>query len=271
MKFAFPIGTPDTMGPMMAYQGDIDKIVENLKAIGYSGLELFVREPKDIDIISFSKLIERSGLDVPVIGTGSVVNEDKLTLTDKKPEIRKAAIKRIKEIIDFAELFGAQVSVGKVRGDIDLEQKEKSWEWMRQALYELCEYGYQKGININIEPQNKTIINNLNSTVETLEWIESIDLPNLYIMLDVYHMNIEDKSIIESLMKAKEKNIHMHFADDNRGVPGSGNINFMEIMETLKTLDYKGYISMEISQLPDSFTAAKKSLEYMNSIYRKTL
>lgn len=65
-------------------------------------------------------------------------------------------------------------------------------------------------------------MNNLNMTVETLAFIETLNITNLCIILDFYHMNKADPSIIASLYKVKEKLIFVHAADDNRKSPGLG-------------------------------------------------
>lgn len=265
MKFAFTVGTPDTRGPMFAYQGQLRKIMEDLKSIGYDGIEPFVRDPKDMDIREFVNLVEKTGLEVAIVGTAPIL-EDKLTLTDNSAEVRKAAITRIKEIVDFATIFGAKVNIGKSRGSFPQAKMDEGWKWLQQGMEELCEYAEKKGSAIAIEPQNKKNLNNLNTTQEALQWIESTGIGNLLILLDTFHMNVEDISIVASLVEASAKNCHIHIADSNRGIPGQGSINFIEILKILKALKYDGYLSLEIIQLPDSTTAARKSWNYLNLI-----
>jgi len=82
-------------------------------------------------------------------------------------------------------------------------------------------------------------------------------------MLDVYHMNIEDKSIIASFIEAIDYCYHIHFADATRRYPGTGQIDFLNIMRALKALKYDGFISLEVMQKPDQYTAASRSIEYL--------
>ena len=265
MKVAYTIGTPDTKGPMFAWQGELPKIMEELKSIGYDGIEPFVRNPKDMDIGNFVKLVEKTGLEVAAVGTAPIL-EDKLSLTDNSAEIRAAAIARVKEIVDFASIFGAKVNIGKSRGNFPPDKMDEGWKWLRHGIEEICVYAVGKGISIAIEPQNKMNINNLNTTQDGLKWIESTGISNLNILLDTFHMNVEDKSIIASLVEAGARNSHMHLADSNRGIPGQGNIDFIEILRVLKGLKYDGYLSFEIAQLPNSSVAARKSWEYLKFV-----
>jgi len=268
MKLAYAIGTPDTNSKMLAYCGKTEDVLASLKEIGYAGLELFVRDPKSMDVQLFSHLVERYGFEVPAIGTGPVVSEDKLTFASNDESVRVAAIERTKSIIDFAALFQSQVNIGKLRGDIQKSNENQSREWMKYAFETVCEYAGTKGIDITFEPQNRFVINNLNTTQQAIAWIRELNIPNLYMMMDLFHMNIEDKSIVTSIIEAKNYNIHLHFTDNNRGVPGTGHIDFVEIIRVLKALNYNRYISIEIDQIPDSYHAAKESFEYLNNIIK---
>ncbi|MGI6451319.1 MAG: sugar phosphate isomerase/epimerase family protein [Desulfitobacteriia bacterium] len=268
MKIAYTVGMPGTKGPMFAYQGDLQEILEKLKAIGYDGIEPFIRDPKIIDLASFHRLLEKTGLEVAAVGTAPIGTEDKLTLTDCSPHIRQAAIQRAKELVDFAAIFGCNVNIGKFRGNFPANQAEEAWQWLRQGIEEICEHAATKGISVSLEPQNKNNLNNINTTQEGLAWIKKMGISNLFLMLDTYHMAAEDDSLLEGLLEAKDYINHMHIADSERGIPGQGSINIGEIIKTLKDFGYSGYLSVEIAQKPDSLTAARMSWEYLDAIRR---
>lgn len=266
MKIAYSVGMPDTKGPMFAWLGNLQEIMENLKAIGYDGLEAYVRDPKDFDVSYFVKLVEKTGLEVAAIGTAPISNEDKLTLTDRSYEVRSAAISRAKELVDLAAIFGTQVNIGKFRGNLPADQREEGWKWLQEGIGEICGYAASKGLSVALEPQNKTNLNNLNNTREGLNWIKSTDISNLKIMLDTYHMHVEDPSIAAALVESRDYLSHMHIADSDRCYPGHGAINFPEVLRVLQAIGYEGFLSMEIANKPDALTAARKSFEYLNFI-----
>jgi sugar phosphate isomerase/epimerase len=83
-------------------------------------------------------------------------------------------------------------------------------------------------------------------------------------MLDVYHMSYEDESISLGLVKAKNRLLHLHFADSNRGAPGQGKFNFEDIMKTLHSIQYNGYLSMEVSYEIDRYDEAKEAVDYLS-------
>lgn len=269
MKLAYPVGTPETKKKMMAYQGNFEDICVNLKEIGYKGLELCVRNPQEFPMQEIEGTIDRHGLEVAAIGTGPVVAEDKLTFCALDKETRYAAIERSKRIIDFAAHFSAQVIIGKLRGDLQPGNMEGSRQWMKDAFVEVCEYAQLQNVNITIEPQSRFAVNNLNNTRQTLEWMKEIKAPNLFMMQDTFHMNIEEASMPASLIDAGARNLHMHFAENNRGIPGTGHIDFNDLVKVLESIGYNHYISLEIAQLPNSLTAAQASFTYLDSLLAK--
>lgn len=86
------------------------------------------------------------------------------------------------------------------------------------------------------------------------------------ILIDTFHMNIEEASIYESIKKSKDYITHVHIADSNRWAPGSGHLDFTRIITTLKEIGYPGYLSAEILPLPDPVSAARLAIEYLKEI-----
>jgi len=99
---------------------------------------------------------------------------------------------------------------------------------------------------LGIEPLNRYESDFINTVDEGLRLCELIDHPNVGLLLDVYHMNIEEKNMCQSIEKARHKLFHFQVAENDRGVPGSGSINWPEIFSTLKKINYKGHVSLEM-------------------------
>lgn len=271
MKLAYTVCTPDTSGNYPAYRGELKEMFSSLKEIGYQGVEAFVRDPREMDQDEFAGLLESYGLELVAVGTGPIATEDKITFTSPDERIRSEAIKRAKAAVDFAARFGAQVNVGKLRGDVNKGDQLQAKAWRNEAFKILCEYAALKSIAITLEPQCRFAVDNLNSTQEALRWVKQQGLSNLYIMMDVFHMNIEDKSQAASFIDAKDYNIHIHFSDNNRGVPGTGKIDFVDAIRVLLALGYNRYVSLEIDQIPDSYSAAKSGFEYVSRLIKEEI
>ncbi|WP_050184314.1 sugar phosphate isomerase/epimerase family protein [Domibacillus robiginosus] len=263
MKLAYPFLTEETKKPLLGYKGDIKDALSKLKGVGYSGVELLTRNPEEIDISMIHSLIQRLDLQIAAVGTGPVVSDDRLTFTAKNRETRAAAVERAKKIVDFASQFDCPVSIGKLRGEIDKENTDQSWAWMKEGFEQTCEYAQKVGIEVAIEPQSRTAMNNLHTTLDALSFLESMNLPNLKLMLDVYHMNIEGESTTESFKKSREQLIYLHIADSSRKAPGKGTFEFEKVIQSLISLNYKGFITPEINQGEDSYSEAKDAFEFL--------
>jgi sugar phosphate isomerase/epimerase len=259
IKLAYVLCTPDTRAKMPGYRGDYQTGFAALQEIGYQGVELFVRDPRVLDRRQIAKALSSRGLEAVAIGTGVLAADDKLSFTSPDESVRTEAITRVKAVVDFAAELGAQVNVGKLRGDIRKGNVLQATAWRDHAFAELCGYASGKQVNITVEPQNRFVVDNLNTTQQALEWVTEQQQPNLFVMLDVFHMNIEDRSIVASLVEAGKRCMHVHFAENNRGVPGTGHIDFPEIIRVLRAMNYQRYIAIEIDQKQEDRQTAQEA------------
>jgi sugar phosphate isomerase/epimerase len=213
-------------------------------------------------------VLVKNSLSVPAIGTGQAFGEEGLSFTHSDPRIRRKAIDRIKEQITFAKNFNAVVIIGLVRGTVKNDSdKNQAYKNMFAAFDECA--SFDENVKIVIEPINRYETNLLNTVSETLEFIDELGKSNVGLLLDTFHMNIEEPNIFESIKLAKDKIFHFHVADSNRWHPGAGHIDFKEIYETLTEVNYNGFISAEILPLPDSDTASANNISYLSDIFKK--
>lgn len=263
-KFSYTVATPDTRTRALAWSGDPEVIFERLHAIGYEGVELFVRDPAELDAGWYRAATKRHGLGVAAVGTGLTSAEDSLFFTAPEAADRRRAIDRAKAVVDFAAELESQVNIGKFRGL--LGGREGAMRQLEEAFVEVCAHAEKRGVSITLEPQNRFGIDNMTTTAEALAWVRAMNIPNLRLMLDVFHMQIDDPCLPASFIEAADQTIHVHFADTGRGCPGTGSIDFATTLRVLKALRYERYISLEINQTPDSETAARRALAYLHAL-----
>ena len=263
-KFAFTVNAPDTREKSLAWSGDMEEIFCRLSEFGYDGVELFVRDPRELDTDRFNRLLEKTGLQMAAVGTGPIVAEDKLFLTHDDPEVRKKAIARAKAVVDFAAALGSQINIGKFRGNIGGDSRKKAW--MDEAMREIAFYAQKKNVLITIEPQNRFGCDNSMTTQQTVAWIRELNMPNIQIMLDVFHMQIEDACLPASFIDVADMLCHVHFADTNRECPGTGGIDFSTALHVLKAIKYDAFIAIEIKQTPESEVVAKRAINYVKTL-----
>jgi sugar phosphate isomerase/epimerase len=96
--------------------------------------------------------------------------------------------------------------------------------------------------------------------------MNDVDRPNMRLMPDLFHMNIEDVTVGGELAKYSDRIAYIHFADSNRRAPGWGHTDFKDVFDHLKRVEYAGWISAEILPLPDPDTAAQQTVEYLRPL-----
>lgn len=266
MKLAYPVATPDTTDPtMLALRGDPAESFRLLNKLGYEGAELMVRDPGDLDPARISTLAAEFSLSIPAVSTGQLRKEDGLQLCDLNEAERLRAVARTKEVIDFAAAVGSpQINIGTLRGHLPTSPaRARSLEAARESISELLGYALKKRIGIALEPQNRFVINWLNTVGEAQGWMEQCEQPNWSLLFDQYHALFEEPSVYASLIRVFPRVSHVQVADSNRMAPGSGQVNFGELIRVLRALGYQGFVSIEIVQQPNGAEAAARSAGYL--------
>lgn len=265
MKLSIVVSTQPASFSAVAHKGQLNESLAIVKNSGYDGVELAIRDPKQLSFEELSSLLIKHKLPVSAIGTGQAYGEEGLCFVHRQPDIRRKAIDRIITHLELAAKLDAVVIIGLVRGvkKSDISQAEAD-EWLIESLTECA--ADSEGVRIAIEPINRYETDIINTVQSGLEFLDKLQLENVGLLLDTFHMNIEEPSITESIRAARDRLFHFHIADSNRWYPGAGHLNFAEVFETLKEINYSGYVSAEIMPLPDPNTATEMTIKNVNQI-----
>jgi sugar phosphate isomerase/epimerase len=181
--------------------------------------------------------------------------------------VRSAAIERVKRHIDLAGELGALVIIGLVRGvhwkSVSQEQAE---QWLLAAMGALCRHAEKGGVRIAVEAINRYETSLVNCAADGLALIDRVGSPALGLLLDTFHMNIEEADMRASISQTGSRLFHFHVADSNRWYPGAGHIDFKSLLSVLRRTGYAGFISGEFLARPDAEAAARKSYAYISSL-----
>ncbi|MDD2972992.1 MAG: sugar phosphate isomerase/epimerase [Lachnospiraceae bacterium] len=272
MRLCYQVATPDVAiaDSVTAYQGPLEKSFADLASFGYKGVELMTLNPSKLDWEFVKREAEKNDLKVVLVCTGEIFGQLGLSYTNPKAEIRAEAIARSKEIIDFAAYLGANINIGRVRGQYCAElTREETESYAVQAFRELADYAAPKNVMIALETVTIMQTNFINTLAEGAAMVDCVDRKNFRLMMDVFHLNLEEKNVIEAIRKYSSYNIHVHLADNNRRYPGHCGLDFEKIISTFKECGYDGAFCTEIFQIPSMEEAAKNAIAHLQPILGK--
>jgi len=121
-------------------------------------------------------------------------------------------------------------------------------------------------ITILLEPLNRYEYDYINTVEDGLRVIDEVGAPNLKLLADTFHMNIEEVNIAVSLRRAGSQLGHIHLVDTNRQAPGYGHLDLRGILRELWRMKYPGYLSLEVLPLPNPRQAMEDGICTIKSI-----
>ena len=272
LKLAVVIPTPEVQAPIPValLTGDFSLRLEKAARLGYDGVELMASRPGELDPAEMHGQLSRCGLQVAAIASGALALLDRLTLLAADRETSRSAEARLDQLIELAAALGAPiVTIGGFRGRL----ANPTWtdpSGARAHLVEVLRRAAQRaaaaGVRLALEPLNRYESDIVNNADEGLALIDEVGHGNLGLLLDTFHMNIEEANIAASIEHAMASgNLwHIHLGDSNRLPPGQGHIDFGEIVATLRRTGYDGYLSAELLPRPNPDTAAESTIKHMH-------
>jgi sugar phosphate isomerase/epimerase len=237
-------------------------------ALGADGVELMTVEPATLDADAIRASLRRNGLEAAAIGSGAVPFAAGLTMLHADPDKARQAEARARDLIDFAAAVGAPlVTIGSFRGRL-ASVGAGGRQQLVAVLREAAAYAQARGIQLALEPLNRYEADLVATADEGLAFLDEVGHPALGLLLDTYHVNIEETSWTEPFRRlmAAGRLWHVHLGDNNRLPPGRGLIDFPVIVATLREIAYTGYLSAELLARPDPDTAARQTMIYMRSL-----
>ncbi|MCD6309307.1 MAG: sugar phosphate isomerase/epimerase [Candidatus Eremiobacteraeota bacterium] len=264
MKLSIVISISGAEFSAVVFKESHEMAIEKAAKLGYDGVELAVRDPAIVNIRRLKDLLEKYNLEVPALGTGQAYGEEGLSLTDPDEHIRKKAIERLESHVKMASELNSRVIIGLIRGKFsEILNPTETLNLLKVSVQQLCDQAKKFNVELVIEPINRYETDLINTVDEALDFMANVNRDNLKILVDTFHMNIEEPSIFDSINRAGEKIGHVHIADSNRLAAGRGHIDFKKVIGSLKKVGYNGFLSAEILPKPTPDEAAKLNYIYM--------
>ncbi len=267
MRLALAIQTPEVPAavPVALLSGSLEEKLGKAAALGYDGVELITTEPANLDAGALGGQLKGRGLQVSAVASGGMAFAARLTLLNPDPAVAALARRRLDELIDLAGRLGAGVvTVGSFRGRA-VGDKQASLNELAGVLHKAGERAAVQGVRLALEPLNRYEADLIHTAAQGLAFLQQVDHPAVGLLLDTYHVNIEEASWTEPYRQvmAAGRLFYAHLGDNNRLPPGRGLIDFPAILDALQQAGYDGWLSAELLGLPDPDTAGQQTIQAM--------
>jgi len=245
--------------------GDFEENARLIAELGFDGAELHVDELKKNDTGWIREIAEQYGLTITGVGSGQYYRKHNLGLSTNNEEIRKRTIDRVAQALQFASELHSNIHIGAGQGTHDKTYEEGLCHLM-ESLRECAKIAQELGTRIDIEICNRYLPAMIRTIDQGKRLVDAVGSPWVKLLADTHHMNIEERSLPESIRQAKGYIAYMHFSDSNRLAPGMGHIDYHAIAEALRDIGYEGFCTAEFIPGPDPLTAARQTMQLMKSL-----
>jgi len=266
MRFSFVVSgglgyhIPNLFGNESSFT-QFDNALKLLREQGYSGVELNLSIDDHQVLSRIRDTIHEERLQLAAVGTALIYLDRGLSFTNPDAMKREKAVSTVNELIRFAAAEHAIVVIGMVRGA--LLGDAGSVELFRQSLVECDKIASECEVTLALEAINRYETPLLNTASEVAKVIRGAGLTATGILLDSFHMNIEERSLEETIRKYHKMIAHFHIADSDRWPPGHGHLKVEDQLTLLGELGYDGWVSAETLPRPNNEEAVRQTARFL--------
>ena len=240
-----------------------EKLLRDIRQTGFDGVEIPIFEGKPDDYRRLGELLDRIGLERTAV---SAMGDPAMNLISPDQATRRRGIEYMKWAIDCAEALGANTlsgplhsTLGQFSGNGPTAAELKRSVSSQRAI---GDHAGKHGVTIGLEALNRFECYLVNTMDDLAAHIDAIDHPNIRAMYDTFHSNIEEADPIGAFTRNRDRIVHVHISENDRGVPGRGNIPWAETFRALRENGYDGWLTIE------AFGRALKDLAAATKVWR---
>lgn len=221
------------------------KLFEPLKKAGFDGIELPLFTPDPRPNLEIRRGLEENGLDCTfcsILPAGlNTISED-ATVRANSRQYWKDTIRTVREM-------GGDILCGPLYSPVGYfpgrRRTDAEWGWAIECFSELGPTLDEYGVTLAIEPLNRYETFFLNTVADTVSLCREVDHPKVGILFDTYHANIEEKEVASALRDCGPYLRHLHSCENDRGIPGTGHIDWPSVFSALHEINYNGWLTIE--------------------------
>lgn len=224
---------------------DVDGVFDTIAGFGLDAIEINTPDARDFPLDDVRRAADRTGLQV-VIGTA--LTPDKSTISDDEPT-RRAGIDHLLGCVRIAEALGGTRVSGGVHSANGVfhgrARTDEEWGRSVAALREVAPSAEAAGVTVTVEPVSRYSGYLLNTADDASRLVDEVASTHVGVQLDTYHMNIEEDDTPAAIERTGHRLAHFHAVENNRGLPGTGQVPWRRVFAALKSVDYDGLIVFE--------------------------
>jgi D-psicose/D-tagatose/L-ribulose 3-epimerase len=228
-----------------AFPPDQIELIPRVAEVGYDGVEIPFTDLDVLDAKATRKACEAAGVGLTsccvLLPDGSLCSEDVAE--------RGAGLARLRRMVDLTAEMGGEAMAGPlyapVRHLTGRGRTEDEWNWCVEGLRAAAEHAEQAGVRLAIEPLNRFETYLVNTAADAVRLVQDVDHPSLKVQIDTFHAHIEEKDTAAAIRATGPFLGHFHACENDRGVPGTGQVRWPEVFAALKQVGYHDWITIE--------------------------
>jgi len=227
------------------WTNDTLDLIDRVKKLGMDFIEIPLMSLETFDADAVRNRLEGVGLGS--VTSTVLLNDTDITSDDSS--VRQRGLDYLIRCVDATAAIGATSFSGVIYSQhvkpATARPTESAWEHSANVLRQVADHAAEHGILIGLEPVNRYETYLVNTCEQALKLRELIGRDNVKVHLDTYHMNIEEKDFYEATVRAGEHLIHYHLCENDRGIPGTGQVDWDGIFRALAEIGYRGNAALE--------------------------
>jgi len=220
-------------------------LIDRVKRLGMDFIEIPLMALDTFDAAAVRKRLNDAELD----SCTSTVLLEGMDLTSHDKDERRRAVEYLKRCVEATHAIGAVNFSGVIYSQhvkpAERRPTAAERDYAVEGFREAAEHAKSLGVTIGVEPVNRYETYLLNTAEQAMAFVERVGLDNVGVHLDTYHMNIEEKSFGDAVRRTGSRMMHLHLCENDRGVPGSGLVDWDDLFAALRDVDYRGYAALE--------------------------
>lgn len=251
-----------------------EALLADIRATGFDGVEVPIFEGGPADYAQLGHRLDSLDLGRTAV---SAMGDPAMDLISPDGAIRRAGVDRMRWVLDCTAALGADRVSGPLHSVLGQfsGQGPTPDELARAAdsQRQIGEHAAQVGVTVGLEALNRFECYLLNTMQDLVAFVRRVDHPNIRAMYDTFHSNIEEADPIGALIRSRAEVVHIHLSENDRGVPGRGNIPWDETFAAIRDIGYDDWLTIEAfgRGLPDLAAATKVWRDFAESpeaVYR---